>query len=116
LVRKICTECRTEFKPTEDMLLQLRLLPEEIRGRTFYFGRGCEQCNNSGYKGRTAIFEIMNMHDQLKQLVMEHASTNVLRAEARKRGMRSLRDSGLMAIFDGTTSIEEVVRETVREE
>ena len=116
LVRRICLNCRGEFKPTEEMLLELGLAPEEVRGRTFYYGRGCEQCNNTGYRGRTAIFEIMQLDDQLREMIRNHASSNVIRVEARRRGMRSLRESGLLSIYDGVTTIEEVVRETVTED
>ena len=116
LVRRICLNCRAEFKPTEEMLYELSLSPESVRGRTFYFGRGCEQCNNTGYRGRTAIFEIMQMDDEIRDLIRNHASSNVIRVEARRRGMRSLRESGLLSIYDGVTTIEEVVRETVTEE
>ena len=113
LVRKICSNCRAEFEPTEDMLWELNLTPEEVRGRTFYFGRGCEVCNNTGYKGRRGLFEIMTIDDSLRDLILKHASTNVIREEAKKRGMRTLRDSGLLAVYDGITTIEEVVRATV---
>jgi type IV pilus assembly protein PilB len=115
LVRRICTQCRAEFMPSEEMLRDMELTPEEVRGRTFYFGKGCENCNNTGYRGRTGIFEIMHIDDNLRDLILKQASTNVIREEARKRGMRSLRDSGLMAIYDGVTTIEEVVRATVTE-
>jgi type IV pilus assembly protein PilB len=116
LVRKICIHCRAEFDPTEEMLGELNLTPEEVRGRTFYFGKGCELCNNTGYRGRRGLFEIMHMDDSLRDLILHEASTNVLREEAKKRGMRMLRDSGLMAIYDGITTIEEVIRATVMEE
>jgi type IV pilus assembly protein PilB len=116
LVRRICVHCRSEFEPTEDMLWELSLTPEEVRGRTFYFGKGCEQCNNTGYRGRTGIFEIMKMDDALRDLILKQASTNVVREEARKRGMRSLRDSGLLDVFDGMTTIEEVVKATAVEQ
>jgi type IV pilus assembly protein PilB len=115
LVRRICTNCRAEFEPTEEMLWELQLTPEEVRGRTFFFGRGCELCNNTGYKGRTGLFEIMRIDDTLRDLIMRGASTNVIRDEARKRGMRALRDAGLMGVYDGMTTIEEVIRATVTE-
>jgi len=115
LVRRICTKCRGEFEPTEEMLWELDLTPEEVRGRTFYYGKGCEACNNTGYKGRTGIFEIMRLDDRLRDLIIEGASTNLIGEEAKKRGMRTLRDSGLMAIYDGITTIEEVVAATVME-
>jgi len=116
LVRKICLHCKEEFKPTEEMLMELDLRPEDVEGRTLFAGKGCDHCNNTGYRGRTAIFEFMIMDDHLRELVMQHASTNILRTEARKRGMRTLRESGLLAIYDGITTIEEVVRETIVEE
>jgi type IV pilus assembly protein PilB len=115
LVRKICTNCRAEFEPTEEMLRELALTPEEVRGRTFFFGKGCESCNNTGYRGRSGLFEIMHMDDSLRDLILKQSSTNVISEEARKRGMRTLRDSGLMAIYDGITTIEEVVKATVME-
>jgi type IV pilus assembly protein PilB len=115
LVRRICMNCRAEFEPTEEMLWELQLTPEEVRGRTFFFGRGCELCNNTGYKGRTGLFEIMRIDDTLRDLIIRGASTNVIRDEARKRGMRALRDAGLMGIYDGITTIEEVIRATVTE-
>jgi type IV pilus assembly protein PilB len=116
LVRRICMNCKQEFKPTEEMLMELDLRPEDVEGRVFYAGRGCDNCNNTGYRGRTALFEFMILDDPLRDLILQHASTNILRAEARKRGMRTLRESGMLAIFDGVTSIEEVVRETIMEE
>ncbi len=116
LVRHICPKCKEEYMPTETELMELALMPEDVRGRTFYRGRGCDNCNKSGYKGRMAIFEILMMDDDLRELVMKQASTNVLRAAARKRGMRSLRENGLIAIYEGQTTIDEVVRETIAEE
>ncbi len=116
LVRRICIRCKEEYTPSEEQLMELSLSPEDIEGRKFFRGRGCEYCNHSGYRGRLGLFEIMAMDDELKELIMQHASTQVLRNEARKRGMRSLRQSGLMGIYDGITTIDEVVRETVVED
>ena len=116
LVRKICDRCREPYTPTEEQLMQLKLLPEDLDGRQLYHGRGCEYCNESGYKGRQAIFEIMVIDDELRDLITQNASTQVIRAEARKRGMRTLRQSGLMAIYDGVTTIDEVVKETMVED
>ncbi|RLG53803.1 MAG: pilus assembly protein PilB, partial [Candidatus Hydrothermarchaeota archaeon] len=113
LVRKICTNCRVEYEPSEEELLELELRPEEVEGKKFYYGRGCEQCNGIGYKGRTAIFEIMLMTEDLRQLVLENPPLDTLRQAAREGGMKTLRDSGLLAIYDGITTIEEVVRETI---
>ncbi len=116
LVRKICPRCREQYTPTEEQLMQLDLTPEDIEGRVFFRGSGCDYCNQSGYKGRMAIFEIMVLDDDLRELIMQNASTQILRAEARKRGMRTLRQSGLLAIYDGQTTIDEVIRETLMEE
>ncbi len=98
------------------MLLELNIRPEDVKGRRFFYGRGCDYCNNTGYRGRMGIYEIMVMDEELRELIMNQASTNVLRSECRKRGMRSLRESGLLAIYDGMTTIEEIVRETIIEE
>ena len=116
LVRKICLQCKTEYTPTEEQLMELDLLPENVVGKKFYYGKGCEACNNTGYRGRLGIYEIMTMDDDMRDMIVNHASTQLLRAEGRKRGMRSLRSSGLMAIYDGVTTVEEVVRETIMEE
>ncbi|NNF44225.1 MAG: Flp pilus assembly complex ATPase component TadA [Phycisphaerales bacterium] len=116
LVRRICLNCKEEYVPTDEELMELQLRRADVEGRTFFRGRGCESCNHSGYRGRRAIFEIMQLDDQLREMIMNEASTTVLRAEARKRGMRSLRESGLLAIFEGQSTIDEVVRETITEE
>ena len=115
LIRKVCPKCKEEFPPTEEMLMELELSPEDVEGRVFYRGRGCDNCMNSGYRGRMAIFEIMLLNDGLRDLVIKQVSTNVLRSEARKMGMRTLRESGLTSIYDGVTTIDEVVRATVTE-
>jgi type IV pilus assembly protein PilB len=116
LVRKICRNCKESYEPTEEQLLELDLKPDDVRGKTFYYGRGCDQCNSTGYRGRMGIFEIMIFNDEIRELIMSHASTNVLRNAARKNGMRMLREKGLNAIYNGLTTIEEVVKETITEE
>jgi type IV pilus assembly protein PilB len=116
LVRTICPNCKERYEPKEEELMELGLLPEDIGGRQLFRGRGCEACHNSGYKGRMAIFEIMAMTDTLRELIMKKSSTNVLREHARKAGMRTLRESGLLAIYEGQTTIDEVVRETLADE
>ncbi|HEB60332.1 MAG TPA: pilus assembly protein PilB [Phycisphaeraceae bacterium] len=116
LVRLICTRCKEEFTPSDANLLELDLTPDDVQGRKFFRGRGCEACNKSGYKGRMALFEILVLDDALRELIMRNASTQVIRHEAKKRGMRSLRESGLMSIYEGQTTIDEVVRETIIEE
>ena len=116
LARRICQKCKEEFMPTEEQLLELSLLPSDVEGRTFYRGRGCAECKKTGYRGRMALFEIMTLDDTLREMIMSQASTAVLRAEARRRGMRTLRESGLLAIYEGQTTIDEVVRETITED
>jgi len=116
LVRKICPRCKEAYTPTEEELMELNLTPDDLQGRQVYRGRRCEFCNQTGYKGRIGIYEIMMLDDDLRELIMHNASTQILRAEALKRGMRTLRHSGLLAIFDGVTTIDEVVRETIAED
>jgi type IV pilus assembly protein PilB len=115
LVRKICEKCKTPFEPTEGQLSELSLTPDDIKGKKFYYGPGCGKCNNTGYRGRTGIFEIMTFNDEIRDLIMNQASTNVLRAAGQKNGMRLLRDNGLVAIYDGITTIDEIVKETTTE-
>jgi len=115
LVRTICSRCGEEYTPSENELLELSLTPEDVADRTFKRGRGCDHCNNSGYRGRMGLFEIMVMNDELRELIMDDASTQKLMAQCRKNGMRTLRESGLLGIFDGRTTIDEVVRETMVE-
>src|SRR5262249_45697878 len=116
LVRKICEDCRTEFEPSPDMLMELNLRPEDVKGKKFYYGRGCDRCNNTGHKGRMGIYELVMINDELRDLISAGASTDQLRSSCKKQGMTTLRESGLRAIFNGVTTIEEVVRETVLED
>jgi type IV pilus assembly protein PilB len=115
LIRKICEHCKTPFEPSESQLMELGLTPEDVKGKRFYYGKGCQRCNNTGYKGRTGIFEVMTFNDEIRELIMNHASTNVLRTASQRAGMRLLRDAGLAAMYDGVTTIEEVVKETIAE-
>ncbi|RKY09536.1 MAG: pilus assembly protein PilB, partial [Planctomycetota bacterium] len=116
LVRRICLNCKTAFEPTEAMLMEVGLTPDDVAGKELYYGRGCDQCNNTGYRGRIGLYEIMMLDDELRDLIMNDASTNVLRQAARRNGMRTLRENGLAVIFDGITTIEEVARETLAAE
>ncbi len=116
LVRRICLNCKTEYRPTEEQLMELSLRPEDVGDQVFFYGKGCDYCNNTGYRGRLGIYELLVLDEPLRELIMRKASTAVLRREAVKRGMRTLRDAGLMAIFDGVTTLDEVVRETIVEE
>lgn len=116
LVRKICVKCKKEYEPTEEMLMELGLTPDDVGGKKFHYGKGCEDCNSTGYRGRVGIYEIMTFNDDIRDLIMNRASTGVLRAAARKNGMVLLRENGLEAIYKGITTIEEVVKETIAAE
>ncbi len=104
LVRRICTHCKEHYEPTHEEVMEVGLELEAVSGKTFAYGRGCNKCNNTGYRGRCAIFEIMTCTDSIKELVLEEASTQRIRTQAREEGMRTLRE---------VTTIEEVVRETL---
>ena len=116
LVRKICSECRTQFEPSDELLMELQLPIAQARQYKFYYGRGCQRCNNSGYKGRGGIYELLDVTDDIRDLVSSNANVDDIRNFARGQGMTTLREAGLKLIFDGVTTIDEVVRETVMED
>jgi type IV pilus assembly protein PilB len=116
LVRRICESCKTPFEPSETQLMELQLRPEDVKDKEFYYGRGCDKCNGTGYRGRIGIFEIMTFNDEIRDLIMNQASTGVLRSAGQKAGMALLRENGLATIYDGITTIDEVVKETIMEE
>ena len=115
LVRTICPRCKEEFHPTSDMLMELGLTPEDVEGKSFFHGAGCELCRGTGYSGRTGVYEIMALNDEIRQLIMDRRSTGMIREAALRNGMRTLRDAGLLAIYDGVTTIDEVVNHTIDE-
>ena len=115
LVRRVCTKCREEHTPSKEMLDDLELSPADLKGKRFFRGSGCENCNNTGYKGRVGLFELMILNNELRELIMQNASTDELREAARRGGMVTLRDAGMKACFEGTTTAEEVIRETIME-
>jgi type IV pilus assembly protein PilB len=112
LVRTICKSCRTPFEPTENQLALLNLSPHDLGDKVFYYGRGCSVCNDTGYRGRKGIFELLVINDAIRALINERAPTVVLRQKAIEMGMIPLREDGLRSIFDGDTTIEEVVKYT----
>jgi len=116
LVRRICTDCRTEFEPSDELLMELQLPIEQARQYSFYYGKGCARCNNTGYKGRTGIYELLIITDEVRDMITSDASVDDIRNFARTQGMTTLREAGLKLIFDGLTTIDEVVRETVMED
>src|SRR5215468_1559560 len=112
LVRRVCKNCCTPFEPTEAQLGMLNLSPHDLGDKVFYYGRGCSSCNDTGYKGRKGIFELLVINDMLRSLINERAPTVVLRQKAVELGMVTLREDGLRGIFEGDTTIEEVVKYT----
>ena len=112
LVRTICKLCRTPFEPTESQLTLLNLSPHDVGDKVFYYGRGCAACNDTGYKGRRGIFELLVVNDSIRAMINERAPTVVVRQKAVELGMVTLREDGLRGIFDGDTTIEEVVKYT----
>ncbi len=112
LVRTICKKCRTPFEPTENQLSLLNLSPHDLGDKVFYYGRGCSNCNDTGYKGRKGIFELLVISEAIRSLINERAPTVVLRQKAVELGMITLREDGLRGIFYGDTTIEEVVKYT----
>jgi len=112
LVRTICKNCRTPFEPTESQLALLNLSPHDLGDKVFYYGRGCSTCNDTGYRGRKGIFELLIASDTIRALITERAPTVVLRQKAVELGMVTLREDGLRSIFEGDTTIEEVVKYT----
>ena len=112
LVRRICKNCITAYEPTQDVIDMLDVDPLEIADKNFYYGEGCEECSKTGYKGRIGLFEMVMVSDAIRDLINNRAPTLQIRQKALEQGMRGLRDDGLRAIFDGNTTIEEVLKYT----
>ncbi len=115
LVRRVCAQCREEAAPSAELLAEMQMTPADIVGQKYFRGAGCDACNNTGYKGRVGLFELMIMNDDLRDMIMRSASTDEVRDRARSYGMITLRDAGMSAALAGLTSLEEVVRETILE-
>jgi type IV pilus assembly protein PilB len=115
LVRRVCGQCREEALVTDDLLFEMGLNPEKLNGKSFYKGRGCDVCNNTGYKGRVGLFELMLINDSLRDMIMRNVSVDELRQAAEDFGMVTLRTAGIEMANQGTTTAEEVVRETIME-
>ncbi|MBT5927308.1 MAG: Flp pilus assembly complex ATPase component TadA [Verrucomicrobia bacterium] len=112
LVRKVCSSCKTPFEPTDQQLSQLNLSPHDIGDKEFYYGSGCGDCNDTGYKGRKGIYELLEVSEPIRSLINDRAPTVVVRQKAIEEGMVTLREDGLRSIFTGDSSVEEVLKYT----
>jgi type IV pilus assembly protein PilB len=112
LLRSICPECRAPYQPDEDLLAELGIARHEIGEKHFYYGKGCDTCNDTGYKGRKGIYELLKITDPLRELINERAPTVTIKQKAIELGMVTLRQDGLRSIFAGNTTVEEVLKYT----
>lgn len=112
LVRTICVDCKEPVTPSAEVMGQLKLDPDSIRNVKFYQGRGCAKCNKTGYRGRSAVFEILEIKEPIRELILERAPTSTIKQRARELGMRTLREDALLKLYEGITTFEEVLRET----
>lgn len=112
LVRTICPSCKSPYEPDDDILEQLGLTRESVAGQPFYFGTGCTNCNETGYKGRRGIYEYLRVTDPIRELINEKQPTLVIRDKAVQLGMRTLREDGIRCVLDGYTTVEEVLKYT----
>ena len=112
LVRTICKECKSPYEPNEAILTQLGVSSHEIGDKSFYTGRGCDACGQSGYKGRQGLYELLDITDPIRDLIIERAPSVVIKQKAVELGMQTLREDGLRNIYLGNTTIEEVLKYT----
>jgi type IV pilus assembly protein PilB len=112
LLRSICLNCRTTYEPNDTLLAQLEIARRDLGEKKFYFGKGCDACNQTGYKGRKGIYELLRITDPVRELINQRAPTVVLKQKAIELGMITLRQDGLRSIFAGDTTIEEVLKYT----
>ncbi len=115
LIRKVCMECREAVKVHPQLLIDLGIPPDEVKSFPVYKGKGCSLCNNTGYKGRVGLYEVMSMKEEIKELILSRASTSEVKKEAIRLGMKTLRQSGVAKIKEGVTTIEEVLRSTIED-
>jgi type IV pilus assembly protein PilB len=113
LIRKICVDCKEPIKVHAQLLIDLGVPPDEVKSFSTFKGKGCAICSNTGYKGRLGLYEVMPMKEEVKELILARASTSEVKKEAMRLGMKTLRQSGIMKIREGVTTIEEVLKATV---
>ena len=112
LLRRICKDCRTAFRPKEEVLAQAGLTPSEVGDRPFYFGKGCDACHGTGYRGRVGIYELLDIREPIRQLINERAPSVVIRQKGIELGMTTLRHDGIRNVLEGNTTFEEVLKYT----
>ena len=112
LIRRICTNCRSSYEPGEALLTQLGLRANDLGDKKFYYGKGCDQCNHTGYRGRKGIYELLEISDTVRELINQRAPSIVIKQKAVELGMTTLREDGMRSIYDGETTIEEVLKYT----
>ncbi len=112
LLRRICPSCQVAYKPSAAVLHQLGISAADAGARQFFTGQGCDVCNDTGYKGRQGLFELLDMSNPIRELIAQRAATVILKQKAQELGMRTLREDGLRNIFEGVTTIEEVLKYT----
>ncbi len=112
LVRKICSKCKKPYAPQKGELAELGISAEKLKGARFYKGEGCSECNGSGYKGRTGIYELFIMDEKIRGLLVKRVSSAAIRNAAQEAGMKTLREDGVAMVLEGLTTVEEVLRET----
>jgi len=111
-LRSICRQCRTTYEPSDTFLVELGISRSDIGDKQFFYGKGCDACNNTGYKGRKGIYELLKVTDPVRELINERAPTVTIKQKAIELGMITLRQDGLRSIYAGDTTIEEVLRYT----
>ena len=112
LLRTICPDCKAPYEPSEAILTQLEVAPHELGDKSFFTGKGCKTCADSGYKGRAGLYELLNVSDPIRELIIDRAPAVVIKQKAIELGMTTLREDGLRCIYEGRTTIEEVLKYT----
>ena len=112
LIRRVCKSCRVPYDPSDEELAKLELSREDIGDKKFYYGKGCSNCNESGYRGRKSICELLTMSPELMELILKNAPTMTIRSKAREQGMVTIREDGVQSIINGETTVDEVLRYT----
>jgi len=112
LIRRVCQNCKSEYEPKPEELELLELTEDDIGDNKFFYGKGCEQCNNTGYKGRTGIYEYFRMTPEVEEMINKRMPTSAIRAQAIEDGMVGMRQNGVRCVLDGITTAEEVLKYT----